>query len=79
MQHAAGDNGKGDNAAQRRGYRFLTSWFERLAVASHPLQPDSFILGSAADTAAATAVIRVHSCLPRRSLAKEGEFVVKVR
>ena len=23
---------------------FLTSWFESLAVASHPLQPDSFFL-----------------------------------
>ncbi len=43
------------DAAQRRGYRFLSSWFESLAVASHPLQPDSFILRSAADTAAATA------------------------
>jgi hypothetical protein len=27
------------------GYRFfLVSWFESLAVASHPLQPDSFLL-----------------------------------
>jgi hypothetical protein len=33
----------------------------------------------AADTVDTTAVIRVHSCLPRRSLAKEGQFVVKVR
>jgi hypothetical protein len=24
---------------------FLASWFESLAVASHPLQPDSFIFG----------------------------------
>ena len=36
-----------ENAAQRRGYRFLSSCFGSLAVASHPLQPDSFILGSA--------------------------------
>jgi hypothetical protein len=26
------------DAAQRRGYRFPVSWFESLAVASHPLQ-----------------------------------------
>ena len=36
---------RGRQAAQRRGYRFLSSWFQSLAVASHPLQPDSFILG----------------------------------
>jgi len=35
----------GKHAAQRRGYRFLSSCFESLAVASHPLQPDSFIFG----------------------------------
>jgi hypothetical protein len=23
---------------------FLTSWFESLAIASHPLQPDSFLI-----------------------------------
>ena len=33
--------------ARQRGYRFLSSWFESLAVASHPFQPDSFIFGNA--------------------------------
>jgi hypothetical protein len=30
-------------AANGSGYSFVSSWFETLAVASHPLQPDSFI------------------------------------
>ena len=58
MQRLVGDDGKGGDAAQRRGYSVLTSWF-----------PGSFDLGSSLrrDTATSTrdacaTQIRVHSC-----------------
>jgi hypothetical protein len=37
------ESAKVEDAAQQRGYRFLISWLESLAVAAHPLQPDSFV------------------------------------
>ena len=47
---------------------FLISWFESLAVASHPLQPDSSVLGSS---------FRLAACAPRAKALLESISILR--